>query len=135
MTTISRAISRAVSYKVITASTEITGQENGQIILSYNPDDPCAVVLDFPHYNVQWRCARDLIADGLTRLAGVGDVACWTRGIWYHIALSSPDGQVVFKVLVALVVAFLSDTAKVVPYGAEQVDVDAMLAGLLGGAR
>jgi len=130
------SVSRTISY-VLVSSTFLpsTSTETGNLALHYSAAEPLSVLLDFLDDNPVWTLDRGLLTDGLTRPAGIHDVRCWTEGLWYHIALSGYDGRAELRMFTEQVRAFLAATADVVPYGAEQVDVDAMLAGLLGGAR
>jgi hypothetical protein len=107
-------------------------------LLRYDAADPYKVVLDFGAHPqdgepMTWTFARDLLADGLTRRAGEGDVRCWTCSHGYHIVLSSPDGRATIRFSADAVRAFLVDTEDLVPYGAETVDFDVELSKLLIG--
>lgn len=109
----------------------------------YDPADPWAVAVVFTDPRVNdgevpmWGFARDLLAAGLHRPAGIGDVQLWPA---YDILtpvtavrLSSPDGEAVLTVESADVQRFLARTYAWVPAGDEaaHVDVDAAVARLL----
>lgn len=109
----------------------------------YRPCEPWAVTVAFTDPRVNdggaptWTFARDLLAVGLHRPAGIGDVQLWPE---YDILtpvmvmrLSSPDGEVVLTVQSADVERFLVTTYGWVPAGDEArfVDVDAAVARLL----
>lgn len=109
----------------------------------YDPADPWAVTVVFtdPWVNdgavPMWWFARELLAAGLHRPAGMGDVQLWPA---YDILLpvvvmrlSSPDGESVLTVQSADVERFLARTYAWVPAGDEArfVDVDAAVARLL----
>jgi hypothetical protein len=131
-------VSRTIRYTVLEASRP--GAESRDIEFRYTDTDPLAVSLDFGYRRgekdpVVWRVARDVLADGMTSLAGLLDVSCWVAGGYYHIALNSPDGHAVFQLYADEVMEFLADAETLVPYGAERIDMDTELALLLGGAR
>lgn len=131
---LSSSVSREISYA------DACGYR-GVLTLHYNPERPLIVTVDFGQTcsgrHVAWTLARDLLADGLTRLAGLSDVQCWTADPWYYLALSSDTGSATVRMLAEPVRAFLVDAEDLVPYGAERVDVDAALDQLLktGGNR
>ncbi len=109
----------------------------GPVMLRYDDTAPLEVRLSFVEDNgvtVPWTVAREVLADGLTHLAGVLDVRCWTEGSAYCIRLSNPkDGSATMRLPVEVVRAFLTGTEALVPYGAEVVDFDAELSKLLIG--
>jgi hypothetical protein len=94
--------------------------------LSYRGDDPYAIRMAF-HVGmddpVEWIFARDLLADGLHRPAGEGDVRVWPgsgrdRRV-LNIALSSPFGHAHFEASLPAVSQFLLRTFEVIPDGRE----------------
>lgn len=112
--------------------------------LRYQPADPYAVHVVFhagiedPAADVSWAFSRDLLAEGMLRPSGIGDVRVWP---WegsnvdsVALALSSPDGQALFEASRVIVEGFLERTYREVPLGTEplHMDVEASLAGLLG---
>lgn len=110
--------------------------------LVFDPADPYAVQLDLGvdmdgRENV-WEFARDLLAEGLDRVAGSGDVTVWTsnqtgkgRGWLTFIGLDSPDGRVVLATSTQSVRTFLNGTWRLVPPGCESVDVDGWIGDIL----
>ena len=111
--------------------------------LRYDADDPYAVCLEVhaslderPQDGTVWIFARDLLADGIRRPAGVGDVRVGpssTSGVRrVRIALCSPAGSAVLEASHADLVTFLSATYAVVPAGSEAgyQDLDAEIARL-----
>lgn len=127
-------VSRTTSYVVVEATPKLAAQ-HGSIKFIYDDSDPYAVRLVFggDGNSRTWRFGRDLLADGLTRLAGFHDVACWTEGVWFHLMLSGPRGRAIFKVIAGQVRAFLIDAEELVPYGSEALDFDSELDALLKG--
>lgn len=109
--------------------------------LRYDARDPYAVhlLVDAEPKPVSWTFARELLAVGLDRPAGIGDVRVWPSpwaALWGEqvaIALSSPDGYAVLAVSRQLLVRFLGRTEAAVPPGQETAhhDLDAAVARLL----
>lgn len=112
--------------------------------LRYDAADPYAVEALFDtgaESPVRWVFARDLLAEGLTRATGEGDVvvrpAVDEQGAAaVHLVLASPDGRAMLEASAEDLRGFLSDTYAVIPRGRESdnVDVDAALLSLLGTA-
>jgi hypothetical protein len=112
--------------------------------LSYSPYDPYAVEVAFGFdqlYPVTWVFARELLAEGLHRPCGQGDVRIWpVRGDgscdMLCLVLSAPGGSAVLEVPSAVVERWLKRTYEMVPTGreAELLDLDVELCGLLGEA-
>jgi len=114
--------------------------------LRYEPSDPYAVHVVFAgaegvdddEFVVSWCFGRQLLVDGLTEPAGIGDVRIWPwsgqTGPVVALALSSPDGQALFEVPRPVLERFLERTFDEVPAGTEagQLDLDAVVAALLG---
>jgi hypothetical protein len=108
--------------------------------LSYSADDPYAVRMAF-HVGtdepVEWTFARELLATGLTRPAGDGDVHVWpappARREVLNIALSSPFGQARFEASASATSGFLYLTYGIIAAGREDefIDVDNELGQLL----
>lgn len=109
--------------------------------ITYDAADPYAVQVTFhtggERGTVEWRFARQLLTDGVTRLVGEGDVKVWpTRSEGRAVvclSLSSPSGEALFEVSLPELVEFLTRSYAAVPTGAEgdYVDIDAELALLL----
>jgi hypothetical protein len=99
--------------------------------LSYRGDDPYAVSMAF-HVGtdepVEWIFARALLAEGMERPAGEGDVHAWPTpgrdGGLLNIALSSPFGEALFEAPAVAIAAFLQRTYEAVPAGHEGDFVD-----------
>ncbi|NIH83242.1 SsgA family sporulation/cell division regulator [Amycolatopsis granulosa] len=104
---------------------------------SYTTADPYAVTLSFRADRgrwVEWCFARELLATGLGRPAGEGDVRIrpdLAGGAGQLlIELESPDGYAVVELGREGVARFIASTHALVPLGAEGafVDVDAFIA-------
>jgi hypothetical protein len=114
--------------------------------LSYDAADPFAVTVVFSHDGrvlARWQLDREMVAEGLTRPVGIGDVRMRpeSRGTWQELRLefygdARADGgrhhAVVFA-WAATVSAFLRETYELVAPGREEVHVDDFLADLLTG--
>jgi hypothetical protein len=108
--------------------------------LYYSAGDPYAILMAF-HVGaedpVEWIFSRDLLAQGLHRPAGEGDVQVWPgddHGLGVlNIALSSPFGQAHFEAPRSAVADFLNRTFGIIPPGRESdfIDVDGELDELL----
>jgi hypothetical protein len=109
------------------------------VTLRYDPVDPYAVHATFraPDGAVEWVFARELLADGLERPVGDGDVRVWPA--WRAgsdvvcIALVSPDGHALLEAPAWALEDFVSRMHAVVPAGGEgrHLDLDAAVAALL----
>jgi hypothetical protein len=112
--------------------------------LSYDAEDPFAVTAVFGHDGhvlARWRLDREMLADGLTRPVGVGDVRMspHATGMWRELRLEflgdfRPDGsrhRAVVYAWAPAVAAFLREAHEVVAPGQEEVPVDEMLAEIL----
>lgn len=112
--------------------------------LRYDMGDPYAVEALFDtgaDAPVRWVFARDLLAEGLSRAVGEGDVlvrpALGEHGAAaVHLVLASPDGRAQLEASAEHVRAFLAETYDLVGRGREtdHVDIDAALLALLGTA-
>lgn len=107
--------------------------------LRYTTDDQFAVHLTLHPTGVDpinWLFARDLLADGLRRPTGDGDVHVRRRfsprGSVF-ITLSSPEGCVTFEANRSIITQFLRRTFQTVPRGHEKVDVESWIPRLLAG--
>jgi Streptomyces sporulation and cell division protein, SsgA len=108
--------------------------------LNYRRDDPYAIRIAF-HVGasepVEWIFSRDLLAVGLDRAAGDGDVRVWpstgARRDVLNITLSSPFGQAHFEAPIKALTRYLLRTYEVVPAGREAgyIDIDSELSDLL----
>lgn len=104
--------------------------------LSWSPEDPLMLTVTFPGAEtVQWKFARDVMQDAAERGdAGLADVrVTWGNGI-VVMTLSSDHGYIsLVSRTPNLIGKFLDRTYSVVPRGEETIDIDALIAGLLGG--
>jgi Streptomyces sporulation and cell division protein, SsgA len=110
--------------------------------LRYSAQDPLAVEALFDDGGpdpVRWVFARDLLAAGLDRRTGDGDVVIWpTQDAQarpaVHLRLRSPSGDALLEAPADAVAEFLAATTRLVPPGTEyqHVDIDAALASLWG---
>src|SRR5437870_11036821 len=88
----------------------------------YSGSDPYAIRMAF-HVGadepVEWIFARDLLAAGLDRAAGDGDIRLWPATAAHrdvlNIALSSPFGQAHFEAPRTALTGFLLRTFEVAP--------------------
>ena len=108
--------------------------------LVYGAHDPFAVHIVFDpgtERSVSGILARDLLAQGLFRPSGQGDVHIWPTGSGpgaeLNLALSSPHGFARLTSPLPLVARWLERTYRLVPSGTEAdgFDVDAELSRLL----
>ncbi len=116
-------------------------------VLSYEVSDPYAVRVGFGDAGepaddgITWLLSRELLAAGLERPTGDGDVRLWpsrTSGDVLYLHLRAPSGEALFELSRATVAAFLRETEILVATGQETaaLAVDEELATLLsnGGA-
>jgi hypothetical protein len=110
---------------------------------AYDAGDPWAVRIVFPGGRgdtatpVCWVVARDLLLRGMTDPAGEGDVQVFPSidedgRAAVVIELCSPDGRLVLQLPTTELHQFLSRTLAVVPLGAESIDLDELVAELVG---
>ncbi|WP_369228729.1 SsgA family sporulation/cell division regulator (plasmid) [Streptomyces sp. R39] len=108
--------------------------------LQYDPTDPYAVRATFhaeAEETIEWVFARDLLAEGLHRLTGIGDVSVWPsrshgQGVMY-VALRSPDGEALLEAPARALESFIKRTHAAVPPGTEHhhFDLDQELSHIL----
>lgn len=110
-------------------------------VLGYRSTDPFAVTMTFltEDGDLTWTFARDLLAIGVSRPVGDGDVrvspALSADGrATIDIELTSPDGRLVLHASAEQVRTFISRSHALVASGAESthIDMDAMITQLLG---
>lgn len=101
---------------------------------SYRKDEPFAVTVAFCAERgrwVEWLFARDLLIDGLTMPAGLGDlrVRPGEDPDILVLEISSPSGNAVFELDREATEEFLATTLEMVPAGAEDdyFDVNRLL--------
>ncbi|WP_223179311.1 SsgA family sporulation/cell division regulator [Streptomyces griseicoloratus] len=109
--------------------------------LHYRVADPYAVRLTLGPSTgpvTTWTFARELLAEGLRRPVGPGDVMVVPRYCHHPhsicIVLSNLDGTALIELAAAQVDAFLQQTAALVPFGTESdhLDVDGAITALMG---
>jgi hypothetical protein len=132
------SVSRTISYRH-TAGRHVghTGSAN------FHYRGGHSVEIDFGAEGEPWLIWRDVLArrvEGSSRChidgrVAYGGASCDTEGPWLYLTLSGLKGTVTLRFLAASVEAFLADTARLVPYGQERIEMDAELASLLGGTR
>ncbi|HEY0453364.1 SsgA family sporulation/cell division regulator [Actinophytocola sp.] len=103
---------------------------------SYRADQPFTVTAAFQTQRdrwVEWAFSRDLLVEGLTGPAGVGDVRLHPEAenglTMLVVEIESPEGYAELELDHEGVASFLSATEQVVPLGEESAhfDVDALI--------
>jgi hypothetical protein len=107
----------------------------------YDPADPFAVtmVIESTGGPERWTFARELLIEGFHEPTGDGDVHVWpcldTEGAAVVIVeLESPAGGTLLQFRARVVHEFISASLATVPWGSEQLDVDAWIEQLLADA-
>ena len=108
-------------------------------LMDYAAHEPFSVRATFrtSEGDVNWVFARELIAEGLRKPAGDGDIAMWpskTDGREVLcISLSSPSGQALMEAPRDSIEEFLARSYTVVPAGSEStlIDMDSLIDRLL----
>lgn len=108
-------------------------------LLDYAAHEPFSVRATFrtSEGDVNWVFARDLLAEGLRKPAGDGDIAVWpsknASGDIFCLSLSSPNGQALMEAPRDAIEEFLMRTYTVVPAGSESgmIDIDGLIDRLL----
>lgn len=109
--------------------------------LTFDRSTPWAVGLTFllPGDDpVRWTVSRELLLDGLSDVAGDGDIQVrpveWLDQDLIAISLRSPDGEAELLAPLAALHAFLLRTDLIAPFGQEFPEewLDRGIAGLLG---
>ncbi|WP_037908629.1 SsgA family sporulation/cell division regulator [Actinacidiphila yeochonensis] len=132
----------SVAHDVV-AHVAVTGEPPVTLpaALRYDASHPYAVCLSIGTTSprpVEWVFARGLLAEGMCRPAGLGDVLVRPRRSrcrdWARIVVRSAAGAAVLDVAAEAVTAFLEQAAAVVPPGTEgaHLDLDRVVAELLG---
>ncbi|MEU0030745.1 SsgA family sporulation/cell division regulator [Streptomyces sp. NPDC006335] len=116
--------------------------------LFYSPDTPYCVDVTFDlggdHTPVMWTLGRELLRDGLSGPAGMGDVHIDPTDLPSHtvrLRLDSPHGSAELSLPGQALGDFLRRTAKAVPYGREAeapgflTNLDRALASMLAEPR
>jgi hypothetical protein len=120
---------------VITAERSVTVPA----LLDYAAHEPYSVRATFrtSEGDVNWVFARDLLADGLRKPVGDGDIAVWpskTEGRDVMcLSLSSPSGQALMEASREEIENFLARTYTIVAAGSEgaMLDIDNLIDRLL----
>lgn len=88
--------------------------------------DPHAVALKIltPGRIITWLCGRELLRDGLTRIAGDGDIRITPGPMSIGVHLSSPQGNALLVFARDDLTQFLRTVFLEVPQGAERIDWD-----------
>lgn len=108
-------------------------------LMDYAAHEPYSVRATFrtSEGDVNWVFARDLLAEGLRKPAGDGDIAVWpsrnSSGDVFCLSLSSPSGQALMEAPREDIEDFLARTYTVVPAGSESgmIDIDSLIDRLL----
>ncbi len=108
-------------------------------LLDYAAHEPYSVRATFrtSEGDVNWVFARELLAEGLRKPAGDGDIAVWpsknSSGDVFCLSLSSPNGQALMEAPRDEIEEFLMRTYTVVPAGSESgmIDIDRLIDQLL----
>ncbi len=112
------------------------------VTMRYESRDPYAVHATFRTgrgEGVDWVFARELLAEGVSRHVGEGDVRVWPGshdGLdVVYIALTSPDGEALLAAPLADLIEFVRRTQALVPDGSESrhLDLDTAITALLAG--
>ena len=101
--------------------------------LIYQADDPFAVTMKFHSGGAvaTWVMGRDLLAEGMTKASGVGDVRLSPHGRALVLELVSDRHVTVFRLTRGTLRKFLDATYRLVPPGTEHFDADAFLSTVL----
>jgi hypothetical protein len=98
---------------------------------TYCTDDPFAVTIEIQTRGnrfVDWVLARELLVEGLTGPAGIGDVQVRpaNMGEWdvTLVEIRSPDGHAVLEVDRDLLRQFVQATIDLIPLGSESMAID-----------
>ncbi len=131
-----------IAINVVALVITIPGDATPNGMLPYDPTDPWAVWITFrgPRDEVRWAVGRDLLLQGLTDPAGEGDIQLWPS-IDEHgraavvMELCSPDGRLVTQLHTHELYRFLTRTLALVPVGSEAIDLDELVADIIGTSR
>ncbi|MFS8101847.1 SsgA family sporulation/cell division regulator [Lentzea alba] len=102
--------------------------------LLYQADDPFAVTMRFHAGGgvATWIMGRDLLAEGMTKATGIGDVRLRPHASrTLMLELISDRHVTVFRLPTGTLRKFLDATYRLVPPGAERFDADAFLSTVL----
>jgi hypothetical protein len=133
-------MSRVLTQEVVLQCLDVWGRSlELPASFSYDPSDPWAVWITFPGptSDVRWAVGRDLLLQGMTDPAGVGDIQLWPSideigRAAVVMELCSPDGRLVTQLLTNELYRFLTRTLAVVPVGTETIDLELLVADITG---
>jgi len=136
MAAVSATVTREFSVAIIAPD---DGPSRVSVAMHYVTADPFAVRARFQvavDQQITWVFARELLAEGLDRAAGDGDVRIWPavragREV-VGIALRSPDGEALLQARAEALVDFLTATYALCPRGRESqhLEIDRALGAL-----
>lgn len=102
----------------------------------FDPEDPLTVSVEFVVHGgprVVWHIGRDLLAQGLHAMSGLGDVQMWPSQLeerqTARLRLCAGDMAALFDLPVPPLEEWLAHTYTIVPAGAELAAVDWDMAG------
>lgn len=130
-------VEQTVSARIVASAPRA---EPVRAVLRYETHDPYAVRMAFPAdatlegTDLAWAFARELLATGMDRPAGDGDVRIRPYGYDRTVVeFHAPEGVAVVHVLTSEIRRFLARVERLVPAGAESrhLDLDEDLAELL----
>ncbi len=134
-------VTTAMDFKLV-----LTAERSVSVpaLFDYAAHEPFSVRATFrtSEGDVNWVFARELLAGGLRKPTGEGDIAVWPSKSNGHdvlcLSLSSPSGQALMEAPFEEVEDFLARAFTVVPAGSEgaMLDMDSLIDRLLddGGA-
>jgi hypothetical protein len=97
------------------------------VTLRYLADDPFAVTATIGAERIDWLMSRDLLRDGTSHPAGMGDVCIWPGGEppddRLFVYLRAPSGKALLQLSRTAVLDFLRATEILVPSGTESVGI------------
>jgi Streptomyces sporulation and cell division protein, SsgA len=136
MTAVSSTVTREISVAIIAPD---DGPSQVSVAMLYDTADPFAVHAQFQvalDQQITWVFSRELLAEGLDRASGDGDVRIWPnldegRDV-VGIALRSPDGEALLQAGAEGLVDFLTATYALCPRGRESshLEIDRALDAL-----
>lgn len=134
MGVLSTTVTRELTLRVLEPT---DGPRSVPVVLRYATADPWAVHATFlvgRGQEIAWLFGRELLAAGLTRRVGAGDVRIGpapddgagfpAHPDWVHLQLRSPDGSACLAARPEDLAEFLRSTYDVCPRGGENDHVD-----------
>ena len=124
-----------LSHDVTTLITQDGVLDAHAVLFSYEPANPYEVAIALPlsDTKAEWVFSRDLLRDGLTTVAGQGDVVLYPDSGAVVVELHSQGAAIRLECAQRGIQRFVREMFTAVPEGAESVvdDVDIWIAGLL----